>query len=124
MNPYFTLPALVLLAACATPQEQCINTAAEPARALQQKITELEGNITRGYAIHKQRQTYTLATICYDKDKIPYSCLADDYRWVETPVTINIPEQRRQLAILKRRLPAEQRKARQAIAACRATYRQ
>ncbi len=122
MNPYFTLPALALLAACATPQEQCINTAAEPARALQQKITELEGNVSRGYAIHRQREPYTRATICYDKNKKPFSCLEDATRWVETPVTIDIADQRRQLANLKRRLPAALRDAQRGADTCRSLY--
>jgi hypothetical protein len=122
MKPIITLPALALLAACATPQEQCINTASNAMRTLQGRIATIEGNISRGYAIHKQQQPRNVAGICYDLESVPYACLETEFRIVETPVPVDMADQRRQLADLKRRLPAEQKKARQGIATCRATY--
>ena len=122
MKHFAPLTALALLAACATPQEQCINTAANEVGTLRNNIVTLNGNISRGYAIHHSQEQYEVADICYDKDKKPYTCHHTAYRSVETPVTIDVADQRRKLAELKRRLPAATQRMNQGIAACRATY--
>ena len=120
---YLTLlPALALLTACATPQEQCINTASNTVRNLQSGISKTQGNIQRGYAIHKQQQPYKVARICYGKDKKPYSCMETEFRTVETPVTINVADERRKLAQMKARLPAAKRAMLNGIASCQNRY--
>ncbi len=122
MLKYLALPALAILAACATPQEQCINTASSQVRNMQALISTTQGNIARGYAIHQSQEPYEAINTCYDKDKKPYTCFHTEYRTVETPVTIDVAEERRKLAQLKRRLPAERRKMDAAIANCRIQF--
>ena len=46
-----TFPVLVLLAACGTPQEQCIRYNTRDLRTVDRLIAETEGNLDRGYAI-------------------------------------------------------------------------
>jgi hypothetical protein len=122
MLKYLTLPALAILAACATPQEQCINTASNQVRTMQTLINTTEGNIARGYAIHRSQEPYEVIDVCYDTDGKSYNCFHTEYRTKETPVTIDVAEERRKLAQLKRRLPAEKRKMDAAISNCRIQF--
>ena len=122
MLKHLALPALALLAACATPQERCINTAANQVRTMQSLISTTQSNIARGYALHRSQKPYEALYICFDKDQKPYNCFHTEYRTVETPVTIDVAEERRKLAQLKRRLPSEKRKMDAAITSCRARF--
>ena len=45
-----TFLALAALAACGTPQEQCINRNTRDLRTVDRLIAEAEGNLQRGYA--------------------------------------------------------------------------
>jgi len=91
---------------------------------LQSDIAKTSGNIARGYAIHKQQQSYEVASTCYDKDKKPYSCLETEFRTVETPVTINVTDERSKLAKMKLQLPVAKRKMLQEIANCKRRHPQ
>ena len=122
MKHFALLPALAILAACATPQEQCINTASNEVRGMQKLISTTEGNISRGYAIYSRVESYEVANICFDAAKKPYRCFETDFRTVRTPVSINIAEERRKLANLKKRLPAAARKMNTGVANCRAQF--
>lgn len=119
---YFALPALALLAACATPQEQCINTASNTVRTLKTNISTAQGNIARGYAIYRSQESYEVPDICYDKDKKPYRCYNTLYRTIQTPVAIDVADERRKLADYKRRLPAATRQMNTDVASCRVQY--
>lgn len=117
------LPALVLLSACATPQERCIRTGASEQSRLLAEIKEAEGNIARGYAIHRQTVPETIFHTCQrvSDGKVVgyYPCPETYYRTVETPVAIDISEERRKLTGLKDALPAAARRAEEAAAQCR-----
>ena len=122
MKHFAILPALAILAACATPQEQCINTASNEVRAIRSGVSTAQGNIARGYAIHTSTETYQVPDVCYGKNKKPYRCYETEYRTIETPVTIDVAEERRKLASLKRRLPAATRQMNAGVANCRVQY--
>lgn len=122
MKHFALLPALALIAACATPQQQCINTASNEARAISKAINTAQGNIARGYAIHRHTETYDVPDICYDRNKKPYRCFETEFRTVETPVSINVAEERRKLASLQKRLPAATRKMNAGVASCRIQF--
>lgn len=121
-----TLPALAVLAACATPQERCIREGASEQTQLQRQITESEGNIARGYAIHRQTVPETVFHSCRRvKDgKVVgyYPCPETYYRTIETPVSIDTDDERRKLRRLKDALPAAQKRAAEAAAQCRVLY--
>ncbi|NNE51896.1 MAG: hypothetical protein HKN30_05780, partial [Sulfitobacter sp.] len=54
-----------LLAACATPREQCINRATAELRATRIALAEARDNVARGYAVFRQRVPYTVYDTCY-----------------------------------------------------------
>lgn len=116
------LPALAILAACATPQQQCINTASNEARTIRKAISTAQGNIGRGYAIHSHTETFDVPTVCYDSASKPYRCYETEFRTVETPVSINVVEERRKLASLQKRLPAATRQMNAGVASCQAQF--
>lgn len=122
MKHFALIPTLALIAACATPQEQCINTASNEVRGMQKLISTTQGNISRGYAIHKHTETYQVPDICYDASKKPYRCFETEYRTIKTPVSIDVAEERRKLANLKKRLPAAARKMNAGVANCRVQF--
>ena len=122
---YFTLSALalpVLLAACATPQQRCINTASNTVRTLRADIKTAQGNVERGYAVHTSRESYQVMDVCYNSDGKPYPCLETRYRTVETPVAIDVEAERRKLAEYERRLPAAGRQMNAEISSCRLRF--
>ncbi len=122
---YFRLSApiaLAFLAACATPQEACISQAQSEVRSIRNQISTAEGNISRGYAIHRQTVPYTYVSVCYTEAGESYQCEETGTRVEETPVAIDIAQERIKLAELRARLPAAQRRADAQVEQCRLTY--
>ena len=116
------IAVLAILAACTTPQEACIYRAQEDLRSLQGRIATAQGNLDRGYAIHRQVVPYTYVVICHDDAGKAYQCEQNATRVQETPVPIDLAEERARLARLRAALPAAQRAARDGVVECRALY--
>ena len=122
---YFRLSApfaFAFLAACATPQEACISQAQSELRSIRDQISTAEGNISRGYAIHRQTVPYTYVSTCYTDTGEAYQCEENGTRVQETPVAIDIAQERVKLASLQARLSGAERRANEQIAQCRLTY--
>lgn len=117
-----SLAALGLVGACATPKEQCISQATLNLRTLNGLISETEGNISRGYAIHKQSVPYTYSGTCYNERLGAYACPKTGSRIQETPVPIDVSDQRKRLGSLKKQLPEAKRVAAHKVKQCEATY--
>lgn len=60
------LPILLVLAvaACGTPQEQCISRNTSELRSITRLLDEVEGNLARGYAWEEREVTDTILTTC------------------------------------------------------------
>ena len=99
IRPALALFACLPLIACATPQERCQRSATAALRAQREHIAVTRRTIDRGYAIHRQTVPYTYQGTCYH-DEISYSCPRTGYRTEETPVAVDISEERRKLARL------------------------
>ena len=111
----------LLLAGCLSPLERCIAQANRPAVATASAITETQGNIARGYAIHTQTVPYPIMYFCTPPGERSHYCTRQGYRTVETPVAINIDQERRKLASLRKILTRQKTEAQRATAQCRAT---
>ncbi|MBT2129876.1 hypothetical protein [Aliiroseovarius lamellibrachiae] len=123
MFRHITLVTLLLtLAACATPQKQCIAKASKALRQAQRDVTRIEGNLARGYAIHRQTILVPTVEICTKPDGSTYSCIDHDHRTVETPVAIDVAEEKRKLSALKTLIRKEQPSVQKAAAACVAEF--
>ena len=111
----------LLLAGCLSPLERCIAQANRPAVATASAITETQGNIARGYAIHTKTVPYPIMYFCTPPGERAHYCTRQGYRTVETPVAINIDQERRKLASLSKILTRQKTEAQRATAQCRAT---
>lgn len=119
--------SLGLLAACATPREQCIAGATRDYRSVENAIATAQGNIARGYALHTQTVPYTVTSICYRNDPyrnivLPYPCPYTQYRTQTTPVAIDVSEERRKLADYQKLLPQLRKQAQIQVQQCEAQF--
>jgi hypothetical protein len=136
MSPRAPLLLLLLLAACGTPQERCINSVTRELRLIDDLIAETQLNLARGYSMEE--------TVVYDTRWVYCSppvvvqapdgtqrvvqtgamCLDDYQDIVERPRAIDPVAERNKLKGLQERQRALSRQAEPAIAQCRARYPQ
>lgn len=120
------LPALGLLAACATPREACINDARQQTRLLSQQIQVARGNIERGYAIATVQEVVIVTNTCHgttsEGAEFTFPCQEAETVDRQEPVAINVAEERAKLADLERRLATAQRAENAAIQQCIALH--
>lgn len=122
------LPVLALLAACGTPQEQCINRNTRDLRIVDRLIVETEGNLDRGFAYEKVTEYEDYWDTCPQPQVPeappvpPRACLKERAITVDRPKAIDLAEEERKLQglLVKRQDLARQAKA--VIAQCRAEY--
>ena len=122
MRKLFIIVGLLTLTACATPQQSCVSQARGELSALTRQIKVAEGNIARGYALHKDWVERIYVGVCTDSEGAEYPCEKTDREWVETPVAIDVREERRKVAGLKQRIGAVRAQAEAAVAQCQAVY--
>ena len=121
--------ALLLLAACGTPQVQCINRNTRDLRTVDRLITEAKGNLDRGYAYEQITISTPQWEYC-DRPHLaegeptpaPRLCLEDHEETITRPKAIDLAAEARKLEGLqtKRRLLAKS--AAPVIAQCKAQY--
>lgn len=111
-------PFLLVLAACATPQERCINDAAAPYRAALKERTEIAKALSRGFVYQTEYETRRVFTRCKVGPDRYVACW--DRKTV--PVTKRIPIDRTELrkrdAQLAKDLPDLERAANRGAQAC------
>lgn len=120
----FILVALV--AACGTPQEQCIRTATREVRTLDRLIAETEANLARGYTYEEHQIVRHEWMRCDDwvRGTPARMCFEPVWHTVKRPVAIDPQAEQRKLDGLKARRKALGLQAEAAITACRAQYRE
>lgn len=64
MRAIYALPALLVLAACASPQQRCLGNATKDQRVIEGLVAETALNISRGYAIEKTQTVSTSLEVC------------------------------------------------------------
>ena len=122
------LPLLVLLAACGTPQEQCIRAGTRDLRTLDRLIAETEGNLDRGYALEDVTITQEHWGYCepwhHADDPTPslVPCLIEHDVTVRRPIAIDLADEAKKLESLKARRGELARAAEPIIAQCKADH--
>lgn len=119
----------LLLAACGTPQEQCIAYNTRDLRVVDRLIAETEANLGRGYGLREVTLYRTVWEPCGPrhpradgKHRPPRMCLDHEPYTVERPVTIDLAAEARKLAQLKEKRKALLKAAGSVIEQCRALY--
>ena len=112
------IPVFLLLAACATPQERCINDAAAPYRAALKERAEIAKSLSRGFDYVTEYETRRVFTRCEVSDGKFVPCWDRE----TYPVTRRVPVDRAALqardAQLARDLPGLDRAADRGTTAC------
>jgi hypothetical protein len=126
------LPALLILAACGTPQQQCINRETRDLRVVERLIAETQGNLDRGYGFEEVTVYNTEYVDCTPRVIVPEGqpvppieprlCLDEVPETVRRPVALDLAEEQRKLASLQQRRQELLGRAEQVIAACKAAY--
>ena len=130
------LTLLVLLAACGTPQERCINGVTRDLRTVDRLIEEAEGNIRRGYAYEETTVYVTRWRPCFAAPPPPPKgedggglpppkprlCLDEEPQTVRKAVAIDLNAEARKLDSLKAKRAQQAKASAPAIAQCRAQY--
>ena len=129
------LIVLTLLAACGTPQEQCINRETRDLRILNRLIAETEANLKRGYAleevtIYRDRWVRCPVEVLPPPPEgappppppPPRMCLDEVSETVTRPKAIDLRAEAEKLKGLKKKQVELSRSAASAIAQCKAQY--
>ena len=121
--------ALAALAACGTPQEQCVSRNTRDLRTVDRLIAESEGNLQRGYAyetvtVYKPEWTHCRRPpqVAGEPPPPPRLCLDERAETEQRPKAIDLKEEARKLASLKEKRISLARQAEKVIAACKAAY--
>ena len=128
MKSYLAAPLLLALAACGTPQEQCVRTVSHDMTVLDRLIAETQGNLTRGYGFAKTVETVPEFVTCephsWDKDAKPEGrmCLEDVPHTITKPVALDLQAEAAKLASIQKRRADMTQALAPAIADCQARY--
>ncbi len=123
-----TLVSLLLLTACGTPQERCINASTRDARIVARLITETEANIARGYALEtgiEMRPDWVDCTPLPTEDNPnPRSdmCFEQVPTEVRRPVAIDLNSEKAKLASLRQTQASQAAQTQAIVAECKARY--
>ena len=115
---------IVLLAACGTPQENCIRNATREIRTLDRLIAESDANLARGYRFEETPIIRHEWVICGPRQlgAAPEMCLESVEDTVRRPVAIDPAVETRTADNLRAKRAALQKPAEADIAACRVAY--
>ena len=124
-----TFLTLAALAACGTPQEQCINRNTRDLRTVDRLIAESEGNLDRGYAFETVTVYEDYWTTCPMPAPVegqpppqPRMCLDERPVTERRPKAIDLNEEARKLASLREKRKDLAERAKAVIAQCKAAY--
>lgn len=127
--PALALSGLALLAACGTPQEQCISRNTRDLRTVDRLIGETTGNLDRGYAF-EQITVYEDVWVYCDRPPVadgqpappPRLCLDERAQTVTRPKAIDLTDEARKLEGLQAKRRQLAGAAATLIARCKAEY--
>lgn len=122
MRPALFVLPFVLVAACATPREQCISDVTRDTRVLSGLINEVQGNLARGYALEERQDVRTVRTNCRGRNAegeiFTFRCEETKTFTTVVPVAIDLNDERAKLASLQERFAQTQAASNRAVAQC------
>ena len=125
MKPALLILGLRGLAACATPQQQCVSNATRDLQVIDSLIVETTQNLQRGYAIREDVVTVPSVNWCfgnYGYNAGVSFCSNNSTRIQRTPVAINVAEEQAKLDGLQQQRGAVEARTRTQLAACQAQF--
>ncbi|MEJ6396967.1 hypothetical protein [Yoonia sp. 208BN28-4] len=112
----------LILTACATPREACLNRVNSELRVLDRLITETRGNLSRGYAIEERQEVRVRNRTCESVNSrgivTEFDCSETDTITRREPVAIDLNAERAKLESLEQRQAQNRVNAQNARAQC------
>ena len=124
----FLLAPLLILAACGTPQEQCIGAATRDMRVVDRLIRETEANIARGYGYEEVTVFVPEWVDCTPRPTTanpappPQMCFDDVPQTSRKAVALDLNAEAAKLKSLKAKRAQQAKAAEAAIRQCKAQY--
>jgi hypothetical protein len=128
MKWYLSAPVLLALAACGTPQEQCMRMASHDMVVLDRLIAETQGNIARGYGFAQtvvEMPEFVLCETPIRGDEPGHrsrTCIEDVPHTVTKPVALDLQAEAAKLASMQKRRAEMAKALAPAFADCQARY--
>ncbi len=126
---FLLVPLCLAIAACGTPQEQCIARETRDLRVVDRLIVDTEGNLKRGYAFEDITISRSVWVTCTplpvaegEPPPKPRLCLEDTEETVTRPVAIDLDAEQSKLSGLKAKRKQLAAAGERSIAACRKAY--
>ena len=125
------IPALLtlsVLAACGTPQEQCIRRETSELRKVDRLLAEVRANLDRGYALRTETYSVPVREVCEVTRDEEGNVVKKRYCWETETRTRRVPEaidplvERRKADGLEAQRAKLTRQAAAAIEACKVAY--
>jgi hypothetical protein len=122
------VPALLALASCGTPQQECIRMVSRDLIVVDRLITETQGNLARGYAYEQKVITVPAFINCTPRateanpNPRPATCFDEESRTITRPVAIDLAAEQVKLNGLQAKRSQLARAAQPAVAECQARY--
>lgn len=126
MRILIALAPFALLAACATPQQQCLTRVTEDLRVNAFLIQQTQGNLDRGFALDQQQRVTTRPDFCRVRtetgDVKTTFCRQTVVKNIDVPKAINMNVERDTLNQLLATRAILEKQSAAAVAQCRALY--
>ena len=128
MRPILIAPALLALASCGTPQQECIRMVTRDLIVVDQLIAKTQGNLDRGYAFEDRVITMPAFVDCTpDATKAnprprAATCFEDVSHTVTQPVAIDLSAEQVKLNGLQAKRAQLAKASGPAVADCQARY--
>jgi hypothetical protein len=121
--------ALAALAACGTPQEQCISRSTRDLRTVDRLIVETQGNLQRGYALETVTRWEEYWDTCLDRVVVngqvsiqPRTCRRERSYTEQRPKAIDLKAEAQKLEGLQSKRTELARTAAPLIAQCKVDF--
>lgn len=120
--------ALLALAACGTPQEQCIRSNTRDLRTVNRLVAETENNLRRGYALEEYTDWRPVWVPCYGPPRrageppVRRMCMDDRPETVTRPKAIDLDAEQAKLDSLRRKQAVLARQAESVTRQCKALH--
>lgn len=121
--------ALIALAGCGTPQEQCISRNTRDLRTVDRLIAETQGNLQRGYALETVTRYEDFWDTCLERVVVggqvtvqPRMCRRERAYTEQRPKAIDLKAEAQKLDSLKAKRRDLSRAAEPLIAQCKAEF--
>jgi len=113
---------MVVLTACATPREECIDQVTRDTKVLSSLINETRGNLSRGYALEERQEVRTVRGTCRGRNEddsiFTFRCDETETFTTKVPVAIDLNAERAKLTSLEERFAQTQTASNQAVLQC------